>query len=215
MVRSCIPTGLVFLAAAAVFAADLVPPPQRLVGVIDEHGARPRELAIVAGGTVAGAAVVRRPTEGPGAPGAVHVAQVPSTFVGLQDDGRRVLVGRFADDNLRVIGSAADPGDIRPSRGIRVEIAETDGGGAAVTVVAELPIDRLPLFAGTPVDSSASDDAPIWYECTSCGYIYDVTEGDSSADVPPGTTVADLPDGWVCPVCEIGKDSLRPVYGSR
>lgn len=45
------------------------------------------------------------------------------------------------------------------------------------------------------------------YQCKVCGYIYDPEKGDlPNAD--PGTSFEDLPEGWVCPVCGVGKDQF-------
>jgi rubredoxin len=40
------------------------------------------------------------------------------------------------------------------------------------------------------------------FECGVCWRVYDPVEGDSQAQVPPGTAFADLPENWVCPGCE-------------
>ena len=45
------------------------------------------------------------------------------------------------------------------------------------------------------------------YECP-CGYIYDPTEGDWEHGVDPGTPFAELPEGWVCPLCGLGKEDF-------
>ena len=49
------------------------------------------------------------------------------------------------------------------------------------------------------------------YRCTVCGYVYDPAEGDKAAQVPAGTPFEELPDGWVCPICGVGKDRFEPV----
>lgn len=49
------------------------------------------------------------------------------------------------------------------------------------------------------------------YVCLVCGYIYDPSEGDSDADIAPGTSFEDLPEDWVCPLCGVGKDEFE-VY---
>lgn len=48
------------------------------------------------------------------------------------------------------------------------------------------------------------------YVCNACGYIYDPSEGDPDAGIPPGTAFADLPEDWVCPVCGAPKDEFTP-----
>ena len=47
------------------------------------------------------------------------------------------------------------------------------------------------------------------YVCSVCGYTYNPAEGDPDNGVNPGTAFSDLPDGWVCPLCGIGKDSFE------
>ncbi len=49
------------------------------------------------------------------------------------------------------------------------------------------------------------------YECQVCGYVYDPSEGDSDGGIEPGTSFDDLPDGWVCPVCGVGKDEFEKI----
>ena len=41
------------------------------------------------------------------------------------------------------------------------------------------------------------------YICTVCGEIYD--------EVVEGVKFEDLPEDWICPVCEVGKDSFEKV----
>ena len=36
--------------------------------------------------------------------------------------------------------------------------------------------------------------------CTSCGFIYDPSEGDPDGGIPPGTAFEDIPNDWFCPV---------------
>lgn len=49
------------------------------------------------------------------------------------------------------------------------------------------------------------------YICANCGYVYDPAKGDPSHGVEPGTSFDDLPDGWICPICYVGKDQFDPV----
>ena len=44
------------------------------------------------------------------------------------------------------------------------------------------------------------------YECVLCGYVYDEAAGDPDNGIAPGTPFEDLPEGWVCPLCGLGKD---------
>ena len=48
------------------------------------------------------------------------------------------------------------------------------------------------------------------YVCKVCGYIYDPEAGDPDNGVSPGTPWDKVPEGWVCPVCGVGKDEFQP-----
>lgn len=48
------------------------------------------------------------------------------------------------------------------------------------------------------------------YECP-CGYIYDPALGDPEHGVAPGTPWESLPEDWVCPVCELDRDSFTAI----
>ncbi len=48
------------------------------------------------------------------------------------------------------------------------------------------------------------------YACDVCGYIYDPAKGDPDHGIKPGTKFEDIPEGWVCPVCGVGKDEFSP-----
>jgi rubredoxin len=47
------------------------------------------------------------------------------------------------------------------------------------------------------------------YVCKVCGYVYDPKVGDPDANVAPGTTFKDVPEGWLCPICGVGKDEFE------
>lgn len=49
------------------------------------------------------------------------------------------------------------------------------------------------------------------YRCTVCEYIYDPEKGDPENGINPGTAFADLPESWVCPECNVGKDSFEEI----
>jgi rubredoxin len=49
------------------------------------------------------------------------------------------------------------------------------------------------------------------WRCTICAYVYDPSEGDMENGVAPGTPFEGLPDGWVCPICGVGKDLFEKV----
>lgn len=48
------------------------------------------------------------------------------------------------------------------------------------------------------------------YVCSVCGYVYDPAAGDPDSGTAAGTDFEKLPDGWVCPVCAVGKDMFEP-----
>ena len=48
------------------------------------------------------------------------------------------------------------------------------------------------------------------WHCESCGYIYDVAEGDPDGGIPPGTPFEEIPDTWFCPVCGARKRDFTP-----
>jgi rubredoxin len=50
----------------------------------------------------------------------------------------------------------------------------------------------------------------IKYVCEVCGYVYDPAVGDPENGVPAGTKWEDVKEGWVCPVCGVGKDQFKP-----
>ena len=53
------------------------------------------------------------------------------------------------------------------------------------------------------------------FECRSCGYIYDPSEGNKKLNIPKNTPFAEL-DGniFACPVCRAGKNLYKDI-GSR
>lgn len=46
------------------------------------------------------------------------------------------------------------------------------------------------------------------YLCV-CGWEYDPGAGDPGGVVEPGAAFEDIPDGWLCPVCGLGKDTFE------
>lgn len=48
----------------------------------------------------------------------------------------------------------------------------------------------------------------LW-KCSVCGYVYDSEEG--AGDIPAGTAFENLPEGWICPVCGVGKEMFNPL----
>jgi len=49
------------------------------------------------------------------------------------------------------------------------------------------------------------------YECGVCGYVYDEAVGDPDNGIAPGAEWDDLPDGFLCPICGVGKDEFSPA----
>lgn len=49
----------------------------------------------------------------------------------------------------------------------------------------------------------------VKYVCEVCGYVYDPAVGDPANGVEPGTAWENVPEGWVCPVCGVGKDQFK------
>ena len=49
------------------------------------------------------------------------------------------------------------------------------------------------------------------YQCLACSYVYDPAVGDPENGVQPGTAFENLPEGWVCPMCGVGKDMFEEI----
>ena len=47
------------------------------------------------------------------------------------------------------------------------------------------------------------------YVCEVCGWEYDPAVGDPDNGIAPGTAFEDLPEGFVCPLCGVGKDQFK------
>ena len=47
------------------------------------------------------------------------------------------------------------------------------------------------------------------YRCSVCGYVYDPEVGDADKGIDSGASFESLSEGWVCPVCGVGKDSFE------
>ncbi|MBQ8636745.1 MAG: rubredoxin [Clostridia bacterium] len=46
------------------------------------------------------------------------------------------------------------------------------------------------------------------YVCP-CGYVYDPEKGEPENGIAAGTAWEDVPEGYVCPVCGLGKDAFE------
>ena len=51
----------------------------------------------------------------------------------------------------------------------------------------------------------------VKYVCEVCGYVYDPAVGDPANGVEAGTAWENVPEGWMCPVCGVGKDHFKPA----
>ncbi|MCR5289423.1 MAG: rubredoxin [Treponema sp.] len=49
------------------------------------------------------------------------------------------------------------------------------------------------------------------YVCDICGYVYDPVAGDPEGGVVPGTAFEDIPASWVCPLCDVTKESFSKI----
>lgn len=58
---------------------------------------------------------------------------------------------------------------------------------------------------------ATSTSAPQKFFCPVCRYVYDPALGDPDGGIPPDTPFEKIPDTWVCPVCRVPKNMLRPV----
>lgn len=82
---------------------------------------------------------------------------------------------------------------------------ETVGATAGTTTTVALVTD--PEAASTAGASPATPEPPSLdrYECRSCGYVYEPTDGDGRRNVAPGTLFEEVPETWICPVCRAPK----------
>ena len=46
------------------------------------------------------------------------------------------------------------------------------------------------------------------YVCEVCGWVYDPAVGDPDNGIAAGTAFEDLPEGFVCPLCGVGKEQF-------
>lgn len=71
--------------------------------------------------------------------------------------------------------------------------------------------ERLQQMTSKQMTTKGSSRDMRWYECQTCGYLYDPADGDSGSGVARGTSFRDLPDHWVCPICEVGRDAFKAL----
>ena len=63
------------------------------------------------------------------------------------------------------------------------------------------------------VDSESKNDFKLHrFECCSCGYIYDPSEGIKKINILPGTSFFDIDQAsFRCPVCRFGKEAYKDI----
>jgi rubredoxin len=70
---------------------------------------------------------------------------------------------------------------------------------------------KLDLLATEPErlpEAARQESAKDVFQCPGCLSIYDETQGDLAAGIPPGTAFEDIPDTYRCPVCEGDKGAF-------
>ena len=72
--------------------------------------------------------------------------------------------------------------------------------------------EKLPLIKDKELITNLEQNR---FECRSCGYIYDPSEGNKKLNIPKNTPFSEL-DGntFACPVCRAGKNFYKDI-GSR
>lgn len=63
----------------------------------------------------------------------------------------------------------------------------------------------------TNIKSAQARGTMAKYLCLPCGWVYDEITGDPDNGVPEGTKWEDIPEGWVCPVCFVGKEEFELI----
>ncbi len=63
-------------------------------------------------------------------------------------------------------------------------------------------------------EQTLTQQARASYECTSCGYVYDPSQGDNNRNISPGTPFEELPNDWRCPVCGVRTSQFENI-GAR
>ena len=48
-------------------------------------------------------------------------------------------------------------------------------------------------------------------QCSVCGYVYNMIEGDADGQIPPATSWEYVPDEWCCPECSASKLEFEVV----
>lgn len=88
-------------------------------------------------------------------------------------------------------------------------MASQDYHSAAENAPEDPPVIEL---AEDSADAEAGDPSQMQrYRCNSCGYVYEPTKGDQSAQIPVGIPFAELPERWKCPVCGASQAQFETV----
>ena len=82
-------------------------------------------------------------------------------------------------------------------------------------IVENLEKEKLSQNTSSNLEKSAINLEQNRFECRSCGYIYDPSEGNKKLNIPKNTPFSEL-DGntFACPVCRAGKNFYKDI-GSR
>ncbi|MFP6561428.1 rubredoxin [Paraburkholderia sp. B3] len=99
---------------------------------------------------------------------------------------------------------------------LQTQLAAREGGTSAPLVVAldTPPRAEAPIAAQAPASAAtaaASDNGFKQWVCVICGWVYDEAAGAPDDGLAPGTRWADVPDGWRCPLCDVGKEDFALV----
>jgi rubredoxin len=55
------------------------------------------------------------------------------------------------------------------------------------------------------IEGMMMPEPTYYWVCSSCGWVYDVSRGDSDGDIEPGTDFDSLPINFTCPRCGADK----------
>lgn len=66
-------------------------------------------------------------------------------------------------------------------------------------------------MSGPEQEKTLAELAPASYECRSCGYVYEPSNGDTRSAIAPGTAFEALPDSWRCPVCGASRKQFTNI----
>jgi flavorubredoxin/rubredoxin len=116
---------------------------------------------------------------------------------------------RLAEDIARRhqgLGEAAPP----PGTAFPPPALTSAAGPTAAADFEPVPAAPAAAEPAAPGGPRTGDLGPR-YRCKQCGWVYDPALGDPRSGVAPGTPFADLPDGYLCPVCEVGKRRFKAV----